>query len=178
MRSARLHSETSFSAAAPPTLIEPLQVFTIDRLALMRSTGLDAARAVGWRFVSESRTTLERAPALRLVVAEVTERNGVAKFAHRQEGWLASRTRETLDLASTLPQADSGTYELRMLRLPSIATTDAIWLKGDAEGKDILIPIASRSAELVAGQPYSADDFLRICRNIAQQPTFDNSPRR
>jgi hypothetical protein len=65
-----------------------------------------------------------------------------------------------------------------MLRLPSIATTDAIWLKGEVEGKDILIPIASKSAELVAGQPYSADDFLRICRNIAQQPTFDNTPRR
>jgi hypothetical protein len=111
------------------------------------------------------------------VVAEVAVKNGVPSFTNRQEGWLAKRTRETMDLAAKLPEVNAGSYEMRMLRIPSVYNTDAIWLKNKANGGDLVIPIASRSPQFVPDKTYQAADFLNIARELAKESSFDNSPR-
>jgi hypothetical protein len=167
------------AGGAPPTLSDPHQVFTMDRAELLGGAGLDKAKAVGWRYLGGPQGTLGGgAPSPSpTVVAEVAVNKGVPSFSHRQEGWLAKRTRETMDLAAKLPQVNAGSYELRMLRLPSVQLTDAIWLKNKGAGKDIIIPIASKSPELAPGKVYKASDFLNITRELAKEPSFDNSPR-
>ena len=165
------------AGGAPATLTDPHQVFTMDRSDLVGGAGLDKAKAVGWRYLGGPVGPLGGSAPTPTVVAEVAVRNGVPSFTNRQEGWLAKQTRETMDIASKLPEIGSGSYELRMLRLPSVQNTDAIWLKNKGGGSDLVIPIASRSPELVTGRTYSAKDFLNITREVAKQSSFDNSPR-
>jgi hypothetical protein len=162
---------------AQPILSDPHQVFTMDRNELMAGAGLDKAKTVGWRYLGGPQGPLGGGAPSPSVVAEVAVKNGVPSFTHRQEGWLAGRTRETMDIASKLPEVSSGSYELRMLRLPSVHNTDAIWLKNKGSGGDLVIPIASKSPELVSGRKYSADDFLKVTRELAKGASFDNSPR-
>jgi hypothetical protein len=162
---------------AQPILSDPHQVFTMDRNELMAGAGLDKAKTVGWRYLGGPQGPLGGGAPSPSVVAEVAVKNGVPSFTHRQEGWLAKRTRETMDIASKLPEVSSGSYELRMLRLPSVHNTDAIWLKNKGSGGDLVIPIASKSPELVSGRKYSADDFLKVTRELAKGASFDNSPR-
>lgn len=162
---------------AQPILSDPHQVFTMNRSELMAGAGLDKAKAVGWRYLGGPQGPLGGGAPSPTVVAEVAIKNGVPSFTHRQEGWLAKRTRETMDIASKLPEVSSGFYELRMLRLPSVQNTDAIWLKNKGAGGDLVIPIASKSPELVSGKKYSADDFLNVTRELAKGSSFDNSPR-
>ena len=162
---------------AQPILSDPHQVFTMDRNELMAGAGLDKAKTVGWRYLGGPQGPLGGGAPSPSVVAEIAVKNGVPSFTHRQEGWLAKRTRETMDIASKLPEVSSGSYELRMLRLPSVHNTDAIWLKNMGSGGDLVIPIASKSPELVSGRKYSADDFLKVTRELAKGSSFDNSPR-
>jgi hypothetical protein len=165
------------AGGTPATLTDPHQVFTIDRSDLIGGAGLDKAQAVGWRYLGGAQGPLGGSAPAPTVVAEVAVRDGLPSFTNRQEGWLAKRTRETMDIAAKLPEIGSGSYELRMLRLPSVQNTDAIWLKNKGDGSDVVIPIASRSPELVSGKAYSANDFLKITREVAKQSSFDNSPR-
>jgi hypothetical protein len=163
--------------SAQPILSDPHQVFTMDRSELLAGAGLEKAKATGWRYIGGPQGPVGGSPPSATVVAEVAVKNGVPSFTHRQEGWLANRTRETIDIASKLPEVNSGSYELRMLRLPSVQNTDAIWLKNKGSGGDLVIPIASRSPELVSGKKYSAADFLNVTRELAKGSSFDNSPR-
>lgn len=165
------------AGGAPPTLTDPHQVFTMDHSDLISGAGLDKAKPAGWRYLGGPQGPLGGSAPPPTVVAEIAVKNGVPSFTNRQEGWLAKRTRETIDIASKLPEVSSGSYELRMLRLPSVQHTDAIWLKNKGGGSDLVIPIASKSPEVVSGRKYSADDFLNVTRELAKESSFDNSPR-
>jgi hypothetical protein len=167
------------SGGAPPVISDPHQVFTLDPQDIIAGAGLGAAKAVGWRYLAgqaEGIAAGGSSPSP-TVVAEVTEQDGVPRFSHRQEGWLAKQTRQTMDIAAKIPEVSSGSYDLRMLRLPSVKHIDALWLKNKGSGEDLIIPIASNSPKVVAGQTYTAGNFLTLVRALAQEPSFDNSPR-
>ena len=171
--------EAAMAGGVPQALTAPHQVFTINRDDIMAGAGLEAAKADGWRYIvaPTAGKVLGGAASPPSEVVGVAERNGVHRFSNRQGGWLAEKTLHTMNIAKNLPQVASGSYELRMLRLPSISNTDVLWLKSKEAGDDLIVPIASRSPDLVAGQPYKAGDFLRLIRGIAAKSTFDNSPK-
>src|SRR5580698_706427 len=177
----RRSAGTTFGIAAgggaPPALSYAHHLFTLNRRDILAGAGLGAAKEEGWGYLAGPQGPLGGAAPSPAVLAVVAVKNGVPSFTHRQEGWLARKTRETIDLASQLPEVQSGSYELRMLRLPSVQLTDAVWLKNKGRGEDIVIPIASKSKQLVAGRKYTADDFLNVARGLAKESVFDNSPR-
>lgn len=162
---------------APPSLSYAHHLFRMNRSDILAGAGLDAAEEEGWGYIAGPQDALGGAAPSPPVLAVVATKNGVPSFTHRQEGWLAGRTRETIDIASKLPEVQSGSYELRTLRLPSVQLTDAVWLKNKGGGKDLVIPIASKSKQLVPGRKYTADDFLKVAQGLAKQETFDNSPK-
>jgi len=90
----------------------------------------------------------------------------------------ADETKKAIDQVEAAFKDNPESYELRLLRLPSIARTDVLWLKHAGTGGDLVIPIASRSTDVVAGQTYSAEEFISLLRRLASQDLqFDNRPR-
>jgi hypothetical protein len=183
MRGLQQLRKDKFSAdvmgGAAPVLSDAHQVFTLGPSEINAGAGLDAAKAAGWRYLIGQPASVPAGGSSvgPLAVAEVSDQNGVYKFAQRQEGWLAKQTRQTMDIAAKLPAVNSGAYEIRMLRLPAISRIDALWLKNKGAGSDLIIPIASNSPDLVAGKSYTSDNFLTLVRALAKKPVFDNSPK-
>jgi hypothetical protein len=165
------------AGGAPPTVSSSLQVFTIDPRDAATGAGLEKAKPVGWDYLSGQSGTSGGSPALPTVIAGVAEQNGIPRFTNRRVGWLPRQTQQTINIAASLPEVNSGSYELRLLRLPAISQIDALWLKNNGAGSDLVIPIASKSSEVVSGQKYTASEFLDLVRHLASQPHFDNSPR-
>jgi hypothetical protein len=163
---------------APVRVANALQVFTLTRHAAASGQGLNSASAEAWRYLVDQPQDLSGggSPAS-IPVAEVLETAGGHRFSHRQEGWLGRRTKEVIDSLANLPQVQSGSFEVRMLRIPSVDHIDALWLKSDGSGDDLIVPIASTSQELPTGSPLTAETFLDVLRRLADKPTFDNSPR-
>src|SRR5271156_1829269 len=97
------------SGGAPPVVSDPHQVFTLDPKDITAGAGLEAARAVGWRYLAGQAQGIASGGSSPspTVVAEVTEQDGVPRFSHRQEGWLAKQTRETRDIAAKIPEVSS-----------------------------------------------------------------------
>ena len=56
-------------------------------------------------------------------------RAGRHVFNHISRDELEQKTLQTIATVSKLPQIRSGSYEVRMLRIPSICHVDALWLK-------------------------------------------------
>jgi hypothetical protein len=83
-----------------------------------------------------------------------------------------------MDSLANLAQVQSGNFEVRMLRVPSVDHIDALWLKNNGSGDDLVVPIASTSQELPTGRPLTAATFLDVLHRLAAKPTFDNSPRK
>lgn len=160
---------------APINVLNSHHVFVLNRDQL-DVTKLNAAMPVGWGYVvgqSTENVTAESPVAS----AEVLERGGGHQFSHIQHGWLGKATQRAISVAEQLPQVIAGSYELRMLRVPSLYT-DALWLKNLAAGRDLVVPIASANPEIQADRSYDAEEFLAIMRDIAAKKAgFDNSPK-
>lgn len=167
---------TMAAAGEPPAVSDSHQIFTLNPQEIAGGAGLDAARAVGWRYtVNQPSASLVggSAPA----TAEVSETDGIHRFSHLQHGWLADATRRAIAAAQSLPQIAGQPFELRLLRLPALLV-DALWLKNTGGGEDLVVPIASLSNKLVAGQAYPPAQFLDITKQISadKKPDFNNAP--
>ena len=167
---------TMAAGGESPAVSEGHQIFTLNPQEIAGGAGLDAAQAVGWRYtVNQPSAGLlgGSAPA----TAEVAETDGVHRFSHLQQGWLADATRRAIAAAQSLPQVAGQPFELRLLRLPALLV-DALWLKNTGGGEDLVVPIASLSKKLVAGQAYAPAQFLAITKDISadKKPDFNNAP--
>lgn len=165
-------------AGAPPAVSDGHQVFTIDPREITAGAGLEAAKAAGWRYLVGQPAGIASGGSTppSAEVADVAEKNGLHTFSNSQTGRLVDATRKVMDEAARLPQVSAGSYEPRLLRIPSLYL-DALWLKNLGAGEDLVVPIASKSSDLVAGQTYTGDSFINLVRELAQKPSFDNRPR-
>jgi hypothetical protein len=108
---------------------------------------------------------------------EVASTEQGPRFSNNQSGWLGEQTSKAIQYAEALPEVRSGTYEGRILRVPGVGRTDALWLK-DTEGRnDLVVPIASAVPSIESLKAYPADRFTKLLREAAQKESFDNSPK-
>lgn len=170
---------TAMGGGAVPTISNPHHVFTMTPQQIASGVSLDAAKPTAWRYLLSQPTqdlAGGSAGGSAVATAEVADQEGGPRFSNMQHGWIANATQRAIAVAQKLPEVTTGSFELRMLRLPPLYL-DAIWLKNNAAGNDLVIPIASLSKQLVPYQPYSADDFLARIRDLAAQKLgFDNAP--
>jgi hypothetical protein len=82
-----------------------------------------------------------------------------------------------MESAVKLPEVSSGDYDIRMLRMPGIQNTDALWLKDSGGAEDLIVPIASKSPLVIAGKAYPAEEFLTLMRQLAKTMPFDDRPQ-
>jgi hypothetical protein len=165
-------------AGLPVDLTTPHEVFTLSPDAVRAGHALNDAESTGWRYlagVARGQASGGAAPASSVV--EVATTGGGSKFSHRQMGWMGAETQKAIGVAEQLPEVGSGDYDLRMLRLPGIARTDAIWLKDNRGAEDLVVPIASASSHIEAGVAYPVNQFMDLIRAEASKNLINNAPR-
>jgi hypothetical protein len=160
--------------AAQPDLSTGRRVYILDQRGITPGVGLKRAKAVGWRYAAGNSGASSSQPVQAIAMAD-RARGHV--FNHIDRGWLEQETRQTIKAITKLRQVRLGSYEVCMLRIPSIRHIDALWLKNKRSGGDLVIPISSSSTELIKGHPYSVREFLRIVRELASRQSFNNRPR-
>lgn len=139
----------------------PHQVFTMDPSDIRDATNLDAADAAGWRYFIKQEADSTKSSAIEVG----TGANG-PQFSHRQKGRMTLLTREMMSSLETSPATKGASFIVSLLRIPAVARTDALWLKPQSTGDQIIIPIACASPKLVTGKHYSVPDFLEVVRSI------------
>jgi hypothetical protein len=167
---------TMAAGGAAPSITHPHQVFVLTPDLLLSGRGLEAARPTGWRYLL-NQPTLALAAGTATASAEVAEREGRHEFQQLQYGWLGNATLQTIDAVQNDAAVNAGSYDLRMLRVPALRL-DAIWLKNNNPGLDLVVPIASQDPRLRPQQVYQAADFINVAHDIARDmPTTSNAPR-
>lgn len=116
---------------------------------------------------------------LRLVVLEGSDPIAIAELATGPDGTVGGfrgfirgqsvrGTVEGIEVAEGLPAVQAGSFELRAVGVPALHI-QALWLKDDGGGDDIVIPIAPVPPPLVAGQPVPPVEFFSPLQEIARQ---------
>jgi hypothetical protein len=167
---------TEAAGGARPNISLPHQVFVLNPEDIRRGAGLDAAKPTSWRYIlnQEASGLLETSST---ATAEVLDRGGAHVFSNLQHGWLANSLRRAVAVVRNISTVQKGTFDLRMLRIPAVRV-DSLWLKGNTASDDILVPIRSAIAALIAFQTYGRDEFLSRVRDyLEKQEPFDNTPR-
>lgn len=130
----------------------PHQVYNLGLDAIRDGKGLDAAQAVGWRFL------LGQPSQDPTVAAEIHESGGQHEFSGLNRGPFVAQTLTAIKQAETTPEIRDGDFEPRVLRIPALYVV-ALWLKERSTGKDILIPLDPAPTNLTPGRHYTADEF-------------------
>lgn len=175
------HARTALFSAAPdggaPAVSLPHQVFLLNADDIRGGAGPDFSKSVGWRYLVDQ---LPRTGgAIAKATAEVSTAGGSHRFAQLQHGWIGDATLRAVQSISEDSRVRDGSFELRMLRIPSLLV-DSLWLKNTLPGQDlfkaIVSPFRPVHRELNPDVLYSADDFFGRVRKIAEDRTFDNRP--
>jgi hypothetical protein len=162
------------TGTAQPGLSARRRVYILDRRGITPGAGLKRAKAVGWRYAARE-SGGSSSPPLQAIAMVARARRHV--FNHIDRGWLEQETVRTIKAIAKLHQFRSGSYEVCLLRIPSIRHIDALWLKNKERRGNFVVPISSSSTELMEGHPYSVREFLRIVRELASRQSFNNRPR-
>jgi hypothetical protein len=168
--------ETEAAGGSSPVIAFAHQVFVLNPQEIRAGKGLNAARPSSWRYVLNQGTTGPLADSP-IATAEVSSQEGGHVFSNLQHGWMANATRQAVDVGLKQQAVQSGSFELRMLRIPAMRV-DSVWLKNKVAASDIIVPIRSAIETLSAFQPYDGEDFLSKVRDyLEKHEPFDNSPR-
>ncbi len=142
---------------------QPHAVYDLRADAVANGGGLESAVFSGFRYLVRDGDT-------DVAAAEVqTDTAGNATLlANLNYGPFVAATAQALPRVAALAPVSAGSYEVRALRFAAIGLM-ALWLKPDSGGADIIYPLAPAPPGLQADQPYSADDFFRAIRPLAQK---------
>ena len=113
----------------------PHKVFTLGSDDIARGRNLSRAQLVAWRFLIQDGSRTIAAIELACDVA-----GGNVRFASVDTGPFAQETRNVVQHAERLDAVKQGSYELRVLKAPSVYAM-AAWLKNLTGPDDIVIPI-------------------------------------
>ncbi len=130
----------------------PHQAFNLGLDAVQAGRGVDAAQAVGWRFL------LGQPAEHPTVAAEVADAGGQHEFSGLNRGPFVGQTLSAMKQAEQVEEVKNGDYEPRLLRVPALYVV-ALWLKERTTGKDIVIPLDPAPPNLTPGRHYTADEF-------------------
>ena len=161
----------------------PHRVYTIGSDDIARGRNLNRAQLVAWRFLIQYGTQTIGAIELSCDVA-----GGNLRFASVDTGPFAQETRNVVQHAELLDAVVRGSYELRVLKAPSVYAM-AAWLKNLAGSDDVVIPIdpehpvttnSARNASIAGGAASPVQGPAGFLASL--QPTaktalgFDSTP--
>lgn len=155
------------------TVVLPHPVFDLGLDQVLASVDLTQARSSGWRYL------VMQGPSAIAAAEVTTDAVGQAlSVSSVNRGPFVEATHAGIREAERLPPVQSGSFELRLLRIPALYIA-ALWLKDIADDADTIIPLAPAPNYLTPGQTYSVQAFLELARRAAQRESvFDSSPRR
>jgi hypothetical protein len=144
--------------------------------AIAQRQNVNSARLVAWRFLIQYGTR-----TLGAIELSCDSRGQNLRFASFDTGPFAQGTRDAVAIAENIPSVSAGSYELRLLKAPSVYAA-ALWLKNFLGKDDIVIPITptgpGQPASLGGGpSPQGPREFLdgiQVAAAAAQQ--FDSAP--
>jgi hypothetical protein len=119
---------------------------------------LEKAEQTAWRYLLFEGETVFAAAE----VDQSTETKELS-FSNFSTGTHVTNTISALRMAERLPQASSGDYEVRFLRIPSLYVA-AIWLKGT---DNILISLSTTHG-LQLLERYTEEEFLKLLQEHAR----------
>jgi hypothetical protein len=157
----------------------PHKVYTLGASQIAQGRDLDRARLTGWRFLIQYGTKVLAAAELS---CDPTGAN--VRFSSIDVGPFAKATRDVVMAAERLESVRRGSYELRVLRAPSVYAM-AVWLKNLEQGEDIVLRIdptaqAQTSGQAIGGDRWtqSSSQFVQSIRPAAKQSlSFDSRPK-
>jgi hypothetical protein len=157
----------------------PHQVYTLGSRQIAQGRNFDSAWLVAWRFLINYGSR-----AIAAVELACDAQGGNLRFASLDTGPFAQGTRDIVAQAEQSDPVRTGSYELRVLKAPSVYTM-AVWLKNLVGGDDIVIPI--NPGQTTAGGPASGGggsspqgpgDLLAAMRHAANTSLrFDSTPQ-
>jgi len=154
----------------------PHKVYTLGSSDIAQGRNLNQARLIAWRFLIQngSRTVAD-------IELSCDAHGGNLRFASLNVGQFAQGTRDTVAQAETYEAIRKGSYELRVLRAPSVYVM-AVWLKNLDGQNDVVLPIAPGPAAtgqpMGGGLPQSGNEFVKGLRSAAATSLgFDNRPQ-
>jgi hypothetical protein len=158
-------------AGADPNALQvtqPHAVYDLRADAVANGGGLESAVFSGFRYlVGDGDTSLAAAEV------QADTAGNATLLANLNYGPFVAATAQALPRVAALTPVNAGSYEVRALRFAAIGLM-ALWLKPEAGGADIIYPLAPAPPGLRADQPYSADDFLRAVRPLAQRRSAES----
>jgi hypothetical protein len=149
-------------------LSPPHPVYDLRADAVADGAGLESATLSGYRYL-----VIGQGDAV--AAAEIPP--DATRLSNINYGPYVGATQQALTDVNDLPAVGAASYEVRVLRLAAIYLM-ALWLKAEADGADIIYPMAPAPTGLQAGTAYSAEEFLGAIRPLAQArvPKTGGSP--
>lgn len=123
------------SPTHPLKIAQPYPLYTFPIEAVIDDQPLDSAWLAGWQYLVVDN---DQTVGLAEVAATDAERNPALAFATIVPSQCAQPIVSRIIDAQQLPDVALRSYELRILRVPSL-TALAVWLRGDND--DIVLPI-------------------------------------
>lgn len=154
----------------------PHQVYTLGSSEIAQGRNLNQARLIAWRFLIQY--GLKTVAAIEL---SCDARGANLSFASLNTGPFAQGTRTVVAQAEAFDVVQKGSYELRVLKAPSVYVM-AVWLKNLGGGDDIVLPIPAGptavGAPIGGSLPVSSNNFIQGLRSQAiMSLQFNNSPQ-
>jgi hypothetical protein len=143
-------------------LSSPHAVYDLRADAVASGGGLASAAFAGYRYLVEAGDEPVAAAEV-----HVDDAGTASLLANINYGPYVAATAQALGRVESLPEVNSGQYEVRLLRF-SAAAVMALWLKSDGEA-DIIYPLPPTPPGLDAERPYSADEFIEAVMPLARR---------
>jgi hypothetical protein len=143
-------------------LEEALQVFCLGLRSMVGYVTLAAAEAVAWRFFVISGTR-----AIASTEIAIDKAGGPPYWSHMSYD---PRTQTRLSVIRRVerdPRYETGSYELRFLRVPALDLSALLWLKSEGTGQDAVIPMGAQ-AFVRPGWPYVPEKLFAALEGHAR----------
>jgi hypothetical protein len=152
----------------PPQLSLRSFVLDLDGLAEL---DLSAVRPSGWHHL------LATGLARTTVLARTALRGDEHTFAALSESPCADDLQNRMLALAANPRISLDSFEAFLLEVPALHVL-AVWLKSATPVHDLLVPLARAFPPLIAGQQYSAAEFLGVLCPLARAKLQTDDPRR
>ena len=157
------HALGPIGGAAAPQASQPIQLFMLKLSDIIGNDFFNNAVFIGWRYL-----IIDAGP---IAVADVRESGSGAppRFDSLIRGTIAERFEQAVDLAAQRYGAEPGTFEMRVLEIPSLYIT-ALWLHGTRE---IFIPFlegATKDTLVVREDPSFIQRVIQAAALKKQSP--------
>lgn len=141
-----------------PAYALPLYHFALNNL--INNENFFRALQTGWRYL------LRYKDRIAATADVIIDSDNQLIFAQVNEGPLVESIVYAIKAAMTNGAVRMNEYEARLLVVPALYTT-VLWLAGQAEDRDIMIPLTHSIPNLIVNKPILAGDLRTILRGIA-----------